>query len=265
MGPDLVDIAANKLENHLAQRQAPRVFESIGDQAVQQLAPLFEHAVKRGDVNVEAVARQLGETLEGPLAPEFFLEDDFARALEGIGRLEQAITASAPGSQYARFELEPRLEALRSELFPPKTMEEAEALASAGDVVVPSLKYHRDNAENEVAASVRTLRLIASPKARARLREYLEDPRQAVVEELAQAINPLEIRAVQERLLAGEDLSAGIRSRISDLSPLASLSSMEWLYVSEEQMLDPEPLKTLKNLKVRKANQLNWFIDSLAT
>ena len=32
------------------------------------------------------------------------MEDDFERALEGIGRLEQVITASAPGSQYARFE-----------------------------------------------------------------------------------------------------------------------------------------------------------------
>ncbi|MFE8596129.1 NACHT domain-containing protein [Archangium violaceum] len=152
-------------------------------------------------------------------------------------------------AQFLSKTLESRLESSRSELFPPRTLEEAEAIAFAGDVVVPFLGCRGSNDEQESAASVRALRLIASPKARACLREYLEDSRPAVIEELAQSINPLEIKAVQKRLLGGQDLSRGIRSQISDLTPLAFLTVLQSLDLSGTQVSDLAPLAFLTVLQ----------------
>jgi hypothetical protein len=146
-------------------------------------------------------------------------------------------------AQFLSKVLQARLESLRSTLFPPKTMDEARALASLGAAVVPLLEYHRDDDEHQAAANVRTLRLIASPEALSRLRGYLEDSRPAVIEELAQAINPLELGAVKMLLLKGESLSEGIRAQISDLMPLTALTEeLQSLDVSHTRVSDLTPL-----------------------
>jgi hypothetical protein len=146
-------------------------------------------------------------------------------------------------------ELETELDELTRTLFPPKSLGDAEPLASTGDAAVSFLRYRENLKAKEAAACVRTLRLIGTPRARAALEGYLEDQRESVVSELSQAVNPLTIKAVQAKLIEGQELSEGIRSQIYDLSPLAGFSGMQRLVLSGAQIADVSPLAGLSSLK----------------
>ncbi len=123
----------------------------------------------------------------------------------------------------AAVQLEPeligKLKALERSLFPPKTFSEAEVLAAGGDHVVPLLRYTRMKART-AAACVRALRLIKSKLAARALDDYMIDDRQAVVSELALAVNPLKISVLRKAVLAGEVLDYRTLRQISDLGPL---------------------------------------------
>ncbi|HEX8706319.1 MAG TPA: NACHT domain-containing protein, partial [Myxococcaceae bacterium] len=137
--------------------------------------------------------------------------------------------------------LEARIDALRSALFPPATMADAAALADAGDAVVPYLRYQSTYSARSAAACIRALRLINSPAAKACLKDYLAETRQSVLEELGQAVNPLEIKVVQEALLRGEYIRIG-RGQVADLSPLAVLTSLQSLDLRHMPVADLSPL-----------------------
>ena len=84
------------------------------------------------------------------------------------------------------------LQDVRRAIVPPRSLEEAEAMASLGDELVPLIAHEGDRADI-ARACVRLLRLIGSEHALEKLRAYLDDRRQVVAEELAFAFNPLEL------------------------------------------------------------------------
>jgi hypothetical protein len=123
--------------------------------------------------------------------------------------------------------LDPAIESdlleLQGRLFPPRTMADAEALASSGESVIEYLRYRRGLAARTAAACIRTLRLIGTHKAQARIKEYLQDRRKAVVGELIYALNPLLIDTIRERLLSEDMLEDSICRQITDLEPIRGL------------------------------------------
>lgn len=176
--------------------------------------------------------------------------------------------------------LRKELDNFAENLVPPRNMADADALAASGDVAIPFLKFRPGMTEKQAAACVRALRLIQTELARKYLPAYLSDARWQVVTELAQAMNPLEIPAVQQIIqrAAMSDSSwkreRGLRSqitdlsplkkvneqaeintlnllgtRINDISPLADLEGLERFYASETVLTDISPLATLERLQ----------------
>ncbi len=150
---------------------------------------------------------------------------------------------------YVEEELDHELQRLTASLFPPRNMEDAEALATGGNTAVRFLAASKKMEVDEAAASVRTLRLIGTSQARQALRTFLGDRRKTVISELSQAVNPLEIDWVREELLAGRYLPAGIAAQVSDLSPLATLTNLQSLYLFGTRISDLSPLATLAKLQ----------------
>jgi hypothetical protein len=75
-----------------------------------------------------------------------------------------------------------------AKLLPPKKLEEAKAIALAGDLAAPLLAY-KENLDNQVAvACVQALKLINSETARSILSGYGRDSRAAVVREMAKDV-----------------------------------------------------------------------------
>ena len=66
-------------------------------------------------------------------------------------------------------------------IIPPKSMKSAQALAKAGNLVVPLLAYDRQRNAPAVAASARTLALVSTPESLAALFDYMADNRAAVI------------------------------------------------------------------------------------
>jgi hypothetical protein len=89
IGEGLLDVAQNRIEDWNTRREAVRLFEGIGDRISQQLLPLFEDAIRRDQLVVEAVVRELAEALGGRISAEFFLTHDLdtARLTNELRRL----------------------------------------------------------------------------------------------------------------------------------------------------------------------------------
>jgi len=145
--------------------------------------------------------------------------------------------------------LEARIESLQNAILPPRTMSDAEALASAGNAIVTYMKYQPSQSARCLAACVRTLRLINTPAARAILKEYLAETKMTVLEELAQATNPLELKWVQDNILRGESVPDAFKTQISDLSPLKELRGLQLLNLAGSQVTDLSPLAELRGLQ----------------
>ncbi|MBN1345713.1 MAG: NACHT domain-containing protein, partial [Phycisphaerae bacterium] len=139
-------------------------------------------------------------------------------------------------------DLDDELTPLAKKLLPPATIAAAEAVAEAGDEVVPLLRAgHHLNARQTVA-SIRALRLIGTPAAKRALEGFRGDRRQGVVRELSQAINPLLIGAHLELVREGQCLSEGVAALVTDLQPLAALNNLQSLDLSGTKVADLQPL-----------------------
>jgi hypothetical protein len=101
-------------------------------------------------------------------------------------------------------ELNRELTQLEGKLLPPRNRYEAAQLAELGERVVPSLARKKRRATEIDAACVRTLRLIGGPAAMEVLETYLTHEAEEVVEELAQAENPLRSVAIRRFVESGE-------------------------------------------------------------
>ena len=146
--------------------------------------------------------------------------------------------------------LEVSIDSLQSALFPPATMADAEALADAGDAVVSYLRYQPARSARSAAACIRALRLMNSSAAKACLKGYLVETRPSVLMELGQAVNPLEIKLVQEALLRGEMVPEQVRGQVADLTPLAALTGLWSLRLWGTQVADLTPLAALTGLQL---------------
>lgn len=162
-----------------------------------------------------------------------------------------------------------RLEAV----VPPRSITEAKAVASAGDLAVPFLKSHRRFKSQEAAASVRALSIIGSESSLVALRSYRRESRETVRRELIKAysahpsveyvnevLRDLQLQSVAlDRIstLEGFGVLQSLRSlsitrspRLKDLSPIAGLTGLISLFVQDCSELESvEPVGALARLQ----------------
>ncbi|MCZ6651739.1 MAG: hypothetical protein O7D91_01750 [Planctomycetota bacterium] len=187
---------------------------------------LFAAAAERAESFVDDLLRRVlpPERKGGkakPVDPEVH-----QRRLLAIRMREVAV---GPDAELAR-----RIDSLRAGMFPPRTMADAEALASLGDAVVQELRLRPRLGVRNKARCVRALRLISTPLAGQRLREYADaagEKDAALLGEMVQAMNPLDVPEIARRVTskppAGMNtkdktwLPEGYRGQILDLKPLA--------------------------------------------
>ena len=96
------------------------------------------------------------------------------------------------------------LQPLEKGVLPPRTFEEAGQLAELGERIVSRLRRGKRMEPGTAAPSVRALRLIGGAEAGAALNAYLDHKSDQVVDELAQALNPLSIKKIATFVAAAE-------------------------------------------------------------
>ena len=135
-------------------------------------------------------------------------------------------------------------------IVPPKTMTEAKALASAGDLVVPHLAYRRGMKAAQAAASLRTLALIGTEAAHRALEAYGDDTRNSVQDAILRTFrcvaDPQELLKALSRRATLLNLP---NTTISDLSPLAGLTGLRSLNLGSTPVIDLSPLAGLTGLR----------------
>ena len=237
--PGMIDFIHNTFKEYLA----AEVFVEAGDDGVlakNGLDPDWRQvlifAVLRG--NAEFNSKLIQWILAGKESKISLLGLRRQKPSEVRARQFVAIQLEASARELDK-EVRQRIAALRENLSAPETAEEAEAMASAGDLAVRFLGYRTGMNSQSAVACIRALRLIGSQLAQQVLQEYLGEIRWEVVEELVLAVEPLKIQAVREALLAGRIESERVRSQIRDLNcffeqgglkeELASLQSVNLL------------------------------------
>jgi hypothetical protein len=268
--PGHVDFLHNTLKEYLASS----LFVEAGDtgllarnafDAGWQPVLLFAMATRKEDFATELVRLILGET--------------------GGEAADDARYASAPWRDRALFalrcravafklapELDARLETIARRLFPPRTMGDAEVLATMGNAAVPYLRRRANMKVAEAAASVRALRRIGTREAQKCLAAYQEQERRlTVLSELTQAGEPLMLPCVMDILVRGEALPFRIARRVttlpsfttpgqvisidlrdtkvSDISPLQGLTQLQSLNLRDTKVSDISPLQGLTQLQ----------------
>lgn len=157
--------------------------------------------------------------------------------------------------------LRARVDAIARRLFPPKNMSEAESLAFGGDDVVQELEYKERRKAREAAACVRTLGIIGTPRAMSALREYFQDVRSTVVNEVIQHANPLRAALIIKQLVEGEYLGEEVLRRVSTLEPLRGAGRIEALSLPYVRVPSLEPLNDvvgLQTLRLFRASIESW-------
>jgi hypothetical protein len=125
-------------------------------------------------------------------------------------RLQLLAVACLETSPEVPAELTAELRSTLSRLVPPRSMPEAQALASAGQLAVPLLRGFRAERGRVVAACVRALTLIGGDDALDALVEYGRDNRLEVFNELQRAWESFESVEFARRVLADSPLRGGL-------------------------------------------------------
>ncbi|MCH8806836.1 MAG: hypothetical protein IH986_12205, partial [Planctomycetes bacterium] len=165
-------------------------------------------------------------------AEKTFAPDVHQRRLLAIRIREVAVSPNATLAQ--------RIDRLREDMFPPRTMADAEALAALGDAVVHELKVQSGRGMREKVRCVRALRLISTEQAEQTLQEYADtvgEKETALLGELVQGMNPLKIPEIVRRVTSEPPagmhpsveawLPRSYRQQIHDLAPLAQREDRE--------------------------------------
>lgn len=175
-------------------------------------------------------------------------------------------------------DLAEEIRGFEKDLFPPRSMSDAAVLAEIGESVLPYLRYKKRLRAREAAASIRTLRLIGTPKAKAEIRRYLANTTKSAAAELVQALDPLEVPTVRRELtrpdvypwvmrrgIAGHQTRRRVRdlrlldgtqaefldllgTSVSDLEPLRAHAELRWLNVSHSRVASLQPLEGHESL-----------------
>jgi hypothetical protein len=138
---------------------------------------------------------------------------------------------------------------LERTLFPPRNLTEATYLATAGEQVIRFLRPQPRFKTRHLAACVRTLRLIGTEAAHAALRDYLGFRQKDILDELVQAVHPLEIPVVVEWVQQRGRLPDGYRPYIQDVQPLLGKSGLQVLDLGGTSVSDVGPLAQLTSLQ----------------
>lgn len=106
-------------------------------------------------------------------------------------------------------ELQDAINEVLKSLIPPRTMSEAKAIASAGNVAIPLLAAHHQGPVATAAPSARALGLIGGPAAMAALEKFGDDSRVTVGRELVRSWDFFPIEEFASRVLANSVLDHG--------------------------------------------------------
>ncbi|MEE8169956.1 MAG: leucine-rich repeat domain-containing protein [Phycisphaerae bacterium] len=148
-----------------------------------------------------------------------------------------------------------RVRGLERQVFPPRTLSAAAALAACGSGFERYLRRSADMGIARKVCCIRALRLMGTDAAEQELEQYKQETNWKVVMELAQAVNPLEIPEVLTRFVQEgkvdfvyHESNLGMLARISDLTPLAGLTSLTSLNLTGTRVSDLTPLAGLTSL-----------------
>jgi hypothetical protein len=155
------------------------------------------------------------------------------------------------------------LEVLITDLFPPRSLEDGQHLASLGEIAVPFLRLRSAFTELEAASCLRTLRLINNQSARDLIPEYLQDSRLQVVQELALWIDPLRIPALQQLMRTGVKVPDGIRDQVTNLGFLREFVDFDHLNLESCSSIETDTFPVLESVKTLSlsfsgAKDLRW-------
>ncbi|WP_089718941.1 leucine-rich repeat domain-containing protein, partial [Candidatus Entotheonella palauensis] len=140
-------------------------------------------------------------------------------------------------------------EKISAHLLPPQTMMDAEALAACGEAMIPHLANRDGLRANERAACVRALGLIGGVRARSRLEAYFNDTTETVNRELMHLVDDaLTMPYVIQYIQRLGKVPFGIRRKVTDLAPLATLTNLTSLDLGSTKVNDVSPLAALINL-----------------
>lgn len=180
-------------------------------------------------------------------------------------------------------EVRQRVRECLEEIIPPRSMADAKALSSAGDLAVPYLGWKRHYYSREAGACVRTLTMIGSLAALEVLETYVKDNRQAVTEELWRGKDNFEPEEYGRRVLtrlARHRSSAKVRSLngleyvdgivsltvsglTSNLEQIRSKTSLRFLSIENcKGLKDLEVLRSLPELRALRLSSCD-LITSL--
>lgn len=135
-------------------------------------------------------------------------------------------------------ELQERIGEVLQSLIPPRTMSEAKAIASAGNVAIPLLAAHHQGPVATAAPSARALGLIGGPAAMAALEGYGKDRRVTIGRELVRSWDFFPIEEYAERVLADSVLDRGqlevnTAEKVAALRHIRRVTDLEcWTYHS---------------------------------
>ncbi|MER2634841.1 MAG: hypothetical protein ABTQ30_13410 [Rhizobiaceae bacterium] len=207
-----------------------------GGEAGWQPVLLFAAATRSPDFASQLVRRLLERAGESPTPSE-------ARLLRTLALKCGAVAVRLDP------ELQQKLSDEKKQLFPPRTMAEAEAIASIGEAAVDFLRRRKVNWRVR-AACVRALRLIGGERAQSALKSYLYDDSMGVIAELAQAIDPLQIPLVIDRIKNVGYIPEGIARHVVNILPIADLGDLQVLHLRATAVTDLSPLHGLAGLQV---------------
>ena len=263
---DEVEFAHNSLRAYLA----ARAFRD--NEAVQQ--PI-DAAIASDDPDLPVLVAALASTNHRVRLIEALIDkatnSDNKRALQIM-----ALRCGAAGKLST--ECRERLRSIEARIFPPQSALEAAQLAELGPRIAPLLMYSSEHSESEQAWCVRSLKLINGLAVGIALDSYLENTSEMVLDELAQAVNPLRIPRVLEVIRGAEAIAFRplrhlreihieevgsldgantiniSRSLITDIYCLfcstasTSLKDLSTLYLNGTSVTDLTPLKGLTSL-----------------
>lgn len=181
-------------------------------------------------------------------------------------------------AEFLNDKVETQVNAVIRELLPPESLDEAESLSELGELAVEHLVPSARLNEKRAAASVRMLRLIGTKSALEMVDRYREREEESVLSELAQAVaDPVQLPGIRRYLVGAplwlpqprflktvtnladlptQEWARDVRqlnlqgTGVSDLIPLAKLSSLQELHLGRTAVSDVSPLANLTALKM---------------
>ena len=162
----------------------------------------------------------------------------------------------------ASVELEPKLKTLvrnkLRRLVPPRNFTEAKALASAGELAIPFLKFRPDRGVNAAAASVRSLMLIGGDSALKTLESYASDQRDIVKAELGRGWNIFNRDEYIKRILSkSNSLNLNRPSSLDGIEGHSSLRFLDIINASHVYDLSVLCDLHLRSLRIRNSPYLH--------